>query len=66
MFPRCIPVEREVVKFFKRSVIVERMMEAGENRAAAVGHLVAEELPVSIGVMGDVGYWFFCVLDGLR
>jgi hypothetical protein len=62
-----VPTRGKIVKLFERAVIVDRVMQAGDDRTAAVGHLLAEELPCSVfAVMRDVGDGLIFFKDGLR
>jgi len=71
--PRCpgplaggVPAVRKIAEFFQGGVLIDGVVEAGKDGAAAFGHFVAEELPVAIGIMGDVGNGLFLIVDGLR
>jgi hypothetical protein len=53
------PSQREIMKLFEGRIVVDGVVEAGEDWAAAVRHQMTEKLPVAVRVVRDIG-------DGLR
>ena len=43
-----IPAQGQVGQFGQARVVVDRMVQAGEHRAAAVRHAVAQKLPGAV------------------
>jgi len=43
-----IPAAGQVREFFQAGIVINRVMKAGDDRTAAVGHLVSQKLPGSV------------------
>ena len=55
----CRPAQGQIGQIAQAWVFVDRMMEARDDRTAAIGHAVAQKLPGAVVfVMGDVGNGF--------